>query len=82
MSRPCDPHGEYKPMNATAQHQFTVTGMSCQHCVKAVTEAIEAIDPEAKVAVTLETGSVTVQTHSSREAVAQAITEEGYTVTP
>lgn len=69
-------------MNATASLQFTVTGMSCQHCVKAVTHAIEAIDPEAKVAVTLETGRVTVQTHSSREDVAQAITEEGYTVTP
>jgi copper chaperone len=69
-------------MNETAPHQFTVTGMSCQHCVKAVTQAIEAIDPEAKVAVTLETGRVTVETHTSREDVAQAITEEGYTVAP
>ncbi len=69
-------------MNATASLQFTVTGMSCQHCVKAVTQAIEAIDPESKVAVTLETGLVTVETHASREDVAHAITEEGYTVTP
>lgn len=69
-------------MNATAPHQFTVTGMSCQHCVKAVTQAIETIDPQAKVVVTLETGRVTVETHASREDVAHAITEEGYTVTP
>jgi copper chaperone len=69
-------------MNAITPHQFNVTGMSCQHCVKAVTQAIESIDPEAKVVVTLETGRVAVETHASREDVAHAITEEGYTVTP
>jgi len=69
-------------MNAIAPYQFNVTGMSCQHCVKAVTQAIETIDPQAKVVVTLETGRVTVETDASREDVAHAITEEGYTVTP
>ncbi len=69
-------------MNATASHQFTVTGMSCQHCVKAVTQAVQAVDPQAKVTVTLETGGVVVETDRSREEVAQVIAEEGYGVTP
>jgi len=82
MSRPCDPHGEYKPMNATAQHQFTVTGMSCQHCVKAVTEAIRSIDPEAIVSIDLTSGSVVVATQATSESLANAIRHEGYGITP
>ena len=30
-------------------HLFTVTGMTCGHCEKAVTAAIVRLDPQAKV---------------------------------
>lgn len=62
----------------TQTHLLQVTGMSCQHCVKAVTQAVQALDPQAQVAVDLTAGQVKVETTLSREATAQAITEEGY----
>jgi copper chaperone len=69
-------------MTASTHHQFTVTGMSCQHCVKAVTQAIQTLDPQARVSVTLENGDVQVDTEQSREEVAQVIAAEGYGVAP
>ena len=70
-------------MTATAaplSHQLQVKGMSCQHCVKGVTLAIQALDPQAQVQVDLPNGQVQVQTHLPREAVAAAVTDEGYEV--
>jgi copper chaperone len=62
------------------QHLFTVNGMSCQHCVKAITAAIRALDPEARVQVDLDSRQVQVESEQSRSALAQAIRDEGYTV--
>jgi copper chaperone len=67
-------------MSDITQHQLQVKGMSCQHCVKAVTKAIQALDADASVDVELPQGTVTVQTTLSREATAKAISDEGYTV--
>lgn len=67
---------------ATPTHQLQVKGMSCQHCVKAVTKAIVALDADAVVSVELPQGAVKVQTKLSREETAQAIIEEGYEVQP
>ncbi len=39
---------------------WTVTGMTCGHCVKAVTEEVSAIEGVESVEVDLETGAVTV----------------------
>lgn len=69
-------------MSDTHSHQLQVKGMTCQHCVKAVTKAVQALDAAANVAVDLPQGMVTVQTTLSRDATAQAITEEGYEVQP
>ena len=57
-----------------------VDGMSCEHCVRAVTGAIRALDPKAAVTVELASGTVRAETALAREAVAAAITGEGYTV--
>ena len=59
---------------------FTVTGMTCGHCEKAVKQAILDIDPQAEVAIDRSANKVEVQTGVAREALAQAITEEGYAV--
>lgn len=67
-------------MSDASIHQLQVKGMTCQHCVKAVTKAVQALDPAATVAVELPQGQVTVQTTLSREATAQAISDEGYDV--
>lgn len=67
-------------MNPTAQHELKVKGMSCQHCVKGVTRAIQAQDADAVVEVDLSSGRVQVQSTLTRESVAAAIQEEGYEV--
>lgn len=60
---------------------FTVQGMTCGHCEKAVTAAIKTLDPKAEVHIDRANHRVDVNTEQTREAVAQAIQEEGYTVT-
>ena len=61
--------------------ELKVAGMSCGHCVKAVTSAVQARDLAAKVEVSLERGTVHVETSLPREAVAAAVEAEGYKVT-
>jgi copper chaperone len=57
---------------------FTVQGMSCGHCVKAVTKAVQALDPQAQVQVDLPSQKVEVESSLPREAIAAAIIDEGY----
>jgi copper chaperone CopZ len=61
---------------------WTVTGMTCGHCVKAVTEEISTIVGVTDVAVELESGLVTVtaEVDPTVEAVAAAVDEAGYTL--
>ena len=61
--------------------QFNVEGMSCQHCVGAVTRAIHEHDAAAKVEIDLATGRVSVESKQSAEVLKAAIDEAGYTVT-
>ncbi len=61
---------------------FTVTGMTCGHCVRAVTAAITRRDAHAAVRVDLATGRVEVDSEVPRTDLAAAITEEGYEVAP
>ena len=58
--------------------EFQVQGMSCGHCVRAVTQAVQQVDPQAQVTVDLPTGHVSVQSSAPRETLAQAIADEGY----
>ncbi len=59
---------------------FTVTGMTCGHCEKAVTRAVKQVDPQAEVAIDRSTGKVDVQSQQPRELLLKAIAEEGYAV--
>lgn len=69
-------------MSSTQSVQLQVSGMSCQHCVKAVTQAVQALDPHASVVVDLPTGQVSVSSTASPEQVKAAIVEEGYAIAP
>jgi copper chaperone len=62
------------------QHTFTVTGMTCGHCEKAVQQAIRTLDPQAEVQIDRAQNRVQVQSSQSREALAEAIADEGYRV--
>ena len=61
-------------------HIFTVTGMTCSHCEKAVTRALKAIDPQAQVAIDRSQNKVQVESAQLREVLAKVIVEEGYNV--
>ncbi|SDQ42644.1 copper chaperone [Paraburkholderia fungorum] len=60
--------------------EFQVEGMSCQHCVAAVTNAIREHDDTAQVQVDLASGRVVVDSTQSVDALKAAIDEAGYTV--
>ena len=59
---------------------FNVQGMTCGHCEKAVTQAVQSVDPQAKVTIDRPAGKVEVSSTQPREAIAKAIAEEGYEV--
>ena len=59
---------------------FTVTGMTCGHCEKAVVRAVQQLDPQAEVKIDRAQNLVQVESAQTREALAAAITEEGYAV--
>ena len=60
---------------------YDVQGMTCGHCVRSVTEEIEAIDGVTSVDVSLEAGTAVVDGDADPEAVRAAVTEAGYQVT-
>ena len=61
-------------------HSFQVQGMTCQHCARAVEDAVQTLDEQAQVKVDLPAGKVDVQSTQPREAVATAISDAGYAV--
>jgi copper chaperone len=58
--------------------EFQVDGMSCGHCVKAVTQAVKSADPQAAVVVDLAAHRVQVESAKDRATLAAALTEAGY----
>lgn len=57
---------------------FNVQGMTCGHCVKAVTRAVQEQDAAAKVEVDLAARQVRVQSDLAQEQILTAIRDEGY----
>ena len=57
---------------------FSVEGMTCGHCVRAVTRAVQSQDPAASVKVDLAAKEVGVESRLSAEEVISLISEEGY----
>lgn len=62
----------------------TVVGMSCDHCVRAVSEEVGKIDGVTDVDVDLATGQVTVESDGPIDdaAFVAAVDEAGYEVAP
>ncbi len=59
-----------------------VSGMSCGHCVRTVTEALEGVDGVTRADVDLQQGRATVEydeARTSAPALAAAVSDEGYT---
>jgi copper chaperone len=64
------------------QSTWTVTGMTCGHCVASVTEEVSALGGVEDVQVDLQTGRVDVTSAEplDRAAVAAAVEEAGYSL--
>jgi copper chaperone len=60
--------------------RFSVDKMSCGHCVRAITLAVQAVDPQAKVDVDLPSGTVSVESSAPFDRVRRAIEDAGYPV--
>ena len=62
---------------------FTVSGMTCQHCVASVTEEVNELPGVAEVDVDLATGRLHVIGDVTAEQVQAAVAEAGsYTAQP
>ncbi|KQQ50199.1 heavy-metal-associated domain-containing protein [Plantibacter sp. Leaf314] len=66
----------------TATTTYRVDGMTCAHCVSAVTSELSALSGVDEVVVDLEAGSVTVAGTSSSDeaAIGAGVQEAGYTL--
>lgn len=60
--------------------QFTVPNMACSACSDTITNAVKAIDPNAKVNADPKTKLVAIETQAAEAEVKAAITTAGYTV--
>ena len=72
------------PRTFVGSTTFTVDGMTCDHCRRAVTEEISAVDGVESVDVDLASGTVTVTTAGpvDRADIAAAVDEAGYSLVP
>ncbi|HET8589472.1 MAG TPA: heavy metal-associated domain-containing protein [Nakamurella sp.] len=63
---------------------FTVTGMTCGHCERAVTAEISAVPGVDSVSVDIASGTVTVTSSCpvDRSDIAAAVDEAGYVLVP
>ncbi len=60
---------------------LTVTGMTCQHCVAAVREALQAVEGVQEAEVSLADNRATVKGQADPAALIAALQESGYTAT-
>ncbi len=67
---------------ATTTTTYQVSGMTCEHCVSAVTSEVSQVPGVTGVNVDLASGAVTVTSDGplDRSAVAAAVDEAGYAV--
>lgn len=64
-----------------ARTVLRVDGMSCDHCVKSITKALESLDGVTKADVSLEKHRATVEHAEGKPSMAQmiaAVQDEGY----
>ncbi len=60
--------------------ELQIDGMSCQHCVRAVEEALTGVAGVEVNAVQVGSASITASAETGIEQIRMAIEEEGFTV--
>ncbi|RZI41357.1 copper chaperone [Herbaspirillum sp. HC18] len=61
-------------------YELKVEGMSCGHCVNAVTKSVQAVDAAAKVEIDLPQQKVVVNSSAPLDAITSAVADAGYPV--
>jgi copper chaperone len=61
---------------------YTVSGMTCEHCVSSVTEEVREVPGVSDVQVELDSGRLTVEGDADPTAVQAAVQEAGYSAVP
>jgi copper chaperone len=61
-------------------YQLRVEGMSCGHCVGAVTKAVKGVDAAASVEIDLASKTVKIESSSALEPIKAAIEDAGYDI--
>ena len=59
-------------------HEFHLPEMSCGHCVKAITQAVKAVDAQGELEFKLAQHEVTIRSQLSHEQLTQLLSEAGY----
>ena len=58
--------------------KLKITGMTCNHCVKRATEALQAVAGVDEVEVSLQPGGATVRGNADSEKLIAAVVKAGY----
>jgi copper chaperone CopZ len=62
------------------EHTYKVEGMTCAHCVAAVTDSVGALPGAEEVHVDLDSGRLELRGEVEDEAVREAVEEAGYSL--
>ena len=60
--------------------KFTVSGMTCGGCIKAVTKTIQSADPQVQVQVDLGSQTIELETQLNSNEAQQLITDAGFPI--
>ncbi len=69
-------------MTSSTTMTYTVTGMTCGHCVASVTEEVTTVPGATDVHVDLAAGLLSVTGDAAPDAVRAAVEEAGYELVP
>lgn len=61
---------------------LSIPAISCGHCVRAITDTVLALDPDAVVQVDIAAKTAVIDTRADRAAVLGKLADEGYPATP
>ncbi|KSV94839.1 heavy-metal-associated domain-containing protein [Sinorhizobium sp. GL28] len=59
-------------------YHLTIPDMTCGHCAGAVEKTVKSVDPNAKVAVDLDSKTASIDSPMASDAFVSAIQEAGY----
>ncbi|MDH5339864.1 MAG: heavy-metal-associated domain-containing protein [Rubrivivax sp.] len=58
--------------------ELTLPDMTCQHCVRTVTQTVQQVDAQARLQVDLPAHKVQIESSRPADAFRQALANEGY----